>query len=87
MPRVARLAPERLSALAWAYERLFRARTPARTPRHVLAGQRVNFSDLSNWHHQTYGEHLAASDRIDLAPILKPLIARLRREFPDERWD
>lgn len=64
------------------YEQLFRERTPARDVREVLALQRVNFTDLLDKF-----PTLAATDRIDLAPRIKPVLRRLKREFPHERWD
>ncbi len=81
------MTAERMQALLAAYERIFLERTPAVQVRHVLASQRVNFTDLADWYWREYAELLAPTERRNIAPALVPVIRRLRREFPKERWD
>ena len=81
------MSDDEITAAVAEYERLFRERTPARNVGHVLAVQRVNFTDIIDWYWHTYHKRLSPVARIDLAPAMAHVVKRLRREFPDERWD
>lgn len=73
---------EHLPAIMVHYERVWRSRTPSKDVTDVLAINRVTFTDLLREFPQ-----LEAGDRVWLAPAIKKVLFRLRREFPDERWD
>lgn len=72
--------------LAAEYERLFRERTPARLPQHVLASSRVTFTDLADYWHRTHRVELSRLTQPQFSTEVEAVRRRLRREFPNERW-
>lgn len=81
------LTPERLAELGEAYERIWRRRTPTTQISDIMARNRVTYSDLMDWYFTTYGEWLTPLDREPIAPVVAKVLKRLKREFPNERWD
>lgn len=73
---------DRLAEVMVYYEKLWRSRTPARNALDIMARQRVMYSDLL-----AKFPDLDALDRETIFPAAERLFKKLKREFPNERWD
>jgi hypothetical protein len=79
------MTQEEISAYLAEVERRFRERTPAPDIEAVFAPTRVGRGEMRAWFSDTFGRPLGF-DEVELAPHMKKLFTRLRKEFPEEVW-
>jgi hypothetical protein len=68
------------------FERRFRERTPSTDILSALPECRVGRSEMQAWAEECFGRKLVLDDYVELEAPIKRLLARLRKEFPEERW-